>query len=82
MAKPPPEVPEIRDYVALVLHGMEYFVPWARLQVGHSVFLPTTMPSYEVQRHLRYFERRFNMELAAGPWQQEGCLGVRIWRLS
>lgn len=77
--EPPP--PDFREYATLTVRGLHYSVPWLRMTIGSSVFLPTTAPAEEVQRLLRPFEKRFKMTLAAGTWWQQSCHGVRIWRL-
>lgn len=64
------------------LYHVSYYVRWADMLPGHSVYLKTTAAAAQVQRALRPVEQELNIVLQAQARCEFGFYGVRVWRLA
>lgn len=62
--------------------GFKYYIDWARLRVGSSVFLKTTATAEQVMEALREPAGYLWPTLKAHERCEFGYYGVRVWRLS
>ena len=74
---PPPEL----DLRVVTLGGVDYFIYWEQLNVGHSFFMPTLMAANDVARALRYIEKKMSIRLEVRNRCEHGAYGVRVWRV-
>lgn len=70
------------DPEVLTLAGVDYFIQWSSVFVGHSFFLPTTMRAQDVKAQLRAHEAQFAIELRVHNRVEYGRYGVRVWRIN
>jgi hypothetical protein len=66
----------------LNIHGIDYIVPWEKMELGHSVFLKTVATPKQVQTLLKPIEARLDIILTARARCEFGFYGVRVWRVS
>lgn len=76
-----PKSEEAKDLRVLVLWGTEFFVPWDKVTVGSSFFIPTTATPTQVRFELRAVERALDMKFEAHARREYGRYGVRVWRV-
>ena len=61
--------------------GVDYFIYWDQLNVGHSFFLPTLLHERDVARALRRIEKALKIWLEVRTRCEYGVYGVRVWRV-
>jgi hypothetical protein len=70
------------DLRVIVVHGVEYFVYWDKLDVGASFFLPTTATPRQVKLALGPTLRSLGYEVELRARCEYGRYGVRVWRIT
>lgn len=70
------------DLRVIVVHGVEYFVYWDKLDVGASFFLPTTATPRQVKLVLGPTLRSLGYEVELRARCEYGRYGVRVWRIT
>ena len=75
---PPPPEPDVR---VVTVGGVDYFIYWEQLNVGHSFFMPTLLTEKDVARALRYIEKKLKIQLEVRNRCEYGAYGVRVWRV-
>lgn len=70
------------DLRVIVVHGIEYFVYWDKLDVGASFFLPTTATPRQVKLALGPTLRSLGYEVELRARCEYGRYGVRVWRIT
>lgn len=75
---PKPRGPDIRVVTIL---GVEYFIEWPQVDVGHSFFLPTVATPTQVKAILKPVATELGYKFAILARNEYGRYGVRVWRV-
>lgn len=78
--KPKEPLPE-PDLRVVTVGGVDYFIYWEQLNVGHSFFMPTLLSARDVMRDLRPIARKLKIQLEVRNRYEYGVYGARVWRV-
>lgn len=63
------------------LYGVDFYVEWHKLDVGHSFFVKTTATAEEVAKVLIPVAVALKYKFVTAQRCEFGYYGVRVWRL-
>lgn len=66
--------------VTIEVNGVQIYLPISKLEVGDSLFIPSTVP-FNTRKALRKILRNSGYRMTYRDWVEQGTLGVRAWRV-